>query len=92
MFITVSVSDLRNNISSYLDKVIKGARVIIRDDKRGVNIAEIIQTSVFDKNTYEKVLRKAAGTFSSQNHPEWENEQKIVKWVRNSRLSDERSF
>lgn len=92
MTITVSVSDLRNNISSYLDKVIKGTRVVVRDDKRGINVAEIIHTALFDKEAYEKTLRKAAGIFSSEKHPEWKTKKDVVNWMIKSRLSDERSF
>ena len=54
MTLTVSVSELRNNISNYLEKVMKGTRVVVCDEKRGINIAEIIHTSTFDKDTYEK--------------------------------------
>ena len=92
MTLTVSVSDLRSNFSNYLEKVIKGAKVLIRDEKRGITIAEIIHTSTFDKNTYEKALRKAAGIFSLDNHPDWNTQKDVVNWVSKSRLSDDRSF
>lgn len=92
MTATVSVSDLRNNISSYLEMVMKGTRVFVRDDKRGITIAEIIHTTAFDKITYEKTLRKVAGLFSSNNHPEWQTKNDVVNWVSKNRLSDERSF
>lgn len=92
MTLTVSVSDLRNNISNYLERVMKGTKVLVRDEKRGITIAEIIRTSTFDKDIYEKTLRKIAGTFSTNNHPEWKTQDNVTKWVTNSRLSDERSF
>jgi antitoxin (DNA-binding transcriptional repressor) of toxin-antitoxin stability system len=92
MTLTVSVSELRNNISNYLEKVMKGTRVLVRDEKRDITIAEIIHTATFDKETYEKALRKAAGTFSSDNHPEWTGQEDIVDWITKSRLSDQRSF
>lgn len=92
MIITVSISDLRNNIASYIEKVTKGNRVIVRDDKRGVNVAEIVQTPTFDKNAYEKILRKAAGLFSSEKHPEWKTQPDVINWVSSNRHSDERSF
>lgn len=66
MTFTVSVSDLRNNISSYLDKVMSGSGVLVRDDKRGITIAEIIQTTRFDRDTYEKTLRKSAGILTTE--------------------------
>lgn len=92
MTLTVSVSDLRNNISNYLEKVIKGARVVVRDEKRGITIAEIIHTSTFDKDTYEKTLRKVAGIFSAGNHPEWCTRKNVGNWLTKNRLSDERVF
>jgi len=70
----------------------KGTRVLIRDEKKGITIAEITHTSTFDKDTYEKTLRKAAGTFSKESHPEWNTEGSIIKWVTKNRLSDERSI
>lgn len=92
MTLTVSVSDLRNNISSYLERVIKGTRVLIRDEKRNITIAQITNTSFFDKNMYEKVLQKAAGIFTSENHPEWKTKLNINNWITKNRLGDERSF
>ncbi len=92
MTLTVSVSDLRNNISLYLDRVMKGTRVIVRDEKKDVAIAQITQTFSFDKNMYEKVLQKAAGIFTSENHPEWSTKSNITDWVTKSRLSDDRLF
>jgi antitoxin (DNA-binding transcriptional repressor) of toxin-antitoxin stability system len=92
MAVSVSVSNLRKNISAYLEKVMNGTRVIVRDEKRDIAIAEIIHTSSFDKATYEKALRKAVGVFSEKNHPEWKTEQGVTDWVSKSRLSDDRSF
>ena len=92
MTLTVSVSDLRNNISNYLEKVMNGTKVLVRDEKRGITIAEIVQTSTFDKDMYEKTLRKAAGTFNEKDHPEWKTQEDVISWVTNSRVSDERSF
>lgn len=92
MTLTVSVSELRKNISGYLDKVAKGSRVLIRDEKRNIPIAQITQTSAFDKTMYEKVLRKASGVFTAQNHPEWTTKIKVVDWVNKGRLAADRTF
>ena len=92
MTLTVSVSDLRNNISSYLDKVVKGNRVLIRDEKRDKTIAQIIPTTDFDKDAYEKELTKASGVFTAKNHPEWATKKKVIEWVTKNRLKDERKF
>jgi prevent-host-death family protein len=92
MTLTVSVSELRNNISGYLDKVVKGSRVLIRDEKRNIPIAQITQTSAFDKTMYEKVLRKASGIFTAKNHPEWATKKKVIGWIIKDRLAADRTF
>jgi len=92
MTLTVSVSDLRGNISQYLERVMKGTRVLIRDEKRDITIAQITQMRSFDKEAYEKALRKAAGIFTAENHPEWKTKSDVIKWLEKSRLADERSF
>ncbi len=92
MIVTVSISDLRTNISEYLEKVIKGARVLVRDEKRGITVAEIVQAFTFDKDTYEKTLRKAAGIFSADNHPEWKTKESVIDWVTKNRQTSDRSF
>ena len=79
MTLTVSVSELRNNISDYLERVAKGAKVLIRDEKKNVAIAQISQTHVFNKELFEKTLRKAAGVFSVKNHPEWSTKKQVTK-------------
>lgn len=92
MILTVSVSELRSNISQYLDRVMQGTRVLIRDEKRGKDIAQITQAFSFNKSDYERVLRKAVGIFSEENHPEWASKSQVIDWVNKSRLSDDRSF
>jgi antitoxin (DNA-binding transcriptional repressor) of toxin-antitoxin stability system len=92
MTLTVSISDLRNNISDYLEKVMKGTKVFVKDEKRGITIAEIVHTSTFDNDAYEKSLRKVAGIFRSENHPEWKTKKDVINWVKKSRLASERKF
>ena len=92
MTLTVSVSELRTNISAYLERVTKGTRVLIRDEKRDITIAQITQAYFFDKTIYEKTLRKAAGIFTKKNHPEWSTPFKVSTWLTKNRLADERSF
>lgn len=92
MSITVSVSQLRNNISLYLEKAMQGTQVLIRDDKKDKAIAQLTQTRSFDKEGYEKALRKAAGIFTAENHPEWKTKSDVIKWLEKSRLADDRSF
>lgn len=89
---SVSVSELRNNISHYLDRVARGNRLIIRDEKRNVAVAQLTCAPSFDRHLYEKSLREAAGVFSEKNHPEWETSEKVSEWLTKNRSVDERSF
>lgn len=91
MTLTVSVTELRNNISQYLERAMKGNRVLIRDEKKDTTIAQITKISLFDKDMYEKVLKKASGIFSVENHPEWSTQTNVTNWLTKSRLSDERT-
>ncbi len=90
--LTVSVTDLRNNISQYLERAMKGTRILIRDEKKGVTVAQITKTSFFDKTIYEKTLRNAAGVFTKENHPEWSTHSKVSAWLTKNRLAAERTF
>lgn len=92
MSITVSVSQLRSNLSDYLEKAKQGTKVLIRDNKKGKMIAQITQVQSFNKESYESALRKAAGVFTAENHPEWRTKKDVVKWLEKSRLADERTF
>lgn len=92
MNITVSVSQFRNNISDYLEKAMQGTKVLVRDDKKNKIIAQITKTQSFNKDAYEKALRKAAGIFTANNHPEWATKTDVIKWLEQSRLSDDRPF
>lgn len=92
MTLTVSVSELRNNISQYLERAMKGTRVLIRDEKKDITVAQITSTPFFDKDLYEKALRKAAGIITSENHPEWSSQSKVSRWITKNRLTDERTF
>lgn len=92
MTLIVSVGELKNNISEYLGQVLKGARLLIRDEKKGKNIAQITQTFSFDKHSYGKALLKAAGIFLSKNHPQWKTKSNITSWVKKQRLANDRTF
>ncbi len=92
MTVTVSISDLRNNIAQYLEQVTKGTRVLVRDEKRDKIIAQISQNSSFDPLAYEKALRKAAGIFTTDNHPEWKSKEDVVNWLTKTRLANDRRF
>ncbi|KKQ74173.1 MAG: hypothetical protein US96_C0039G0009 [Candidatus Woesebacteria bacterium GW2011_GWB1_38_5b] len=79
-------------MSKYLDKVRRGDRVIIRDEKKGAAIAQITALPFFDKESYQKSLKKASGIFSSEAHPEWKTKKGVMAWLNKSRLADDRKF
>ena len=89
---TVSISEFRNHISKYLDLVVQGATVVLRDEKKNQEIAEIIGKKKFDLESYKITLRRVAGIFTAQNHPEWKTRRDIEKWLRSSRRRAERKF
>jgi len=92
---TVSISDFRNNLSDYLEKVRLGDDLVIKDEKKNEEIVEV-KSKKFDQKKYAKdyakMLQRVAGTFSAKNHPEWATIEKTEKWLRESRLADERKF
>ena len=92
MTLTVSVSELRNNLSSYLTKVSEGNQLLIKNGKKKITIAQISKIHSFDKGLFKQALLKSAGVFTSENHPEWANKKKISTWLRKTRLANQRSF
>ncbi len=92
MTLIVSISEFRNNMSDYLDKVNEGNRLFIKDDKKKITLAQVSKVHSFDKDAYQKALTRAAGVFTAENHPEWATKKKIITWLRKTRLANERSF
>lgn len=92
MTITVSISDFRDNISEYLEKVAFGNTIIIKDKKKNKELAQVVRKKQFDPEAFEKALRRAAGTFTAENHPEWRTKRDVIRWLRKSRKADDRSF
>ncbi|OGM21188.1 hypothetical protein A2714_03200 [Candidatus Woesebacteria bacterium RIFCSPHIGHO2_01_FULL_38_9] len=89
MTITVSVSDFRNNLAGYLTQIARGTKILIKDDKKNLELAEVSLKRQFDKDSYESSLRKAAGTFLFENHTEFSSYKKVESWLRSTRrLSD----
>lgn len=90
--VMVSISDLRNNISQYIQKASKGVKVMIRDEKKNLMVAQITKIKSFDREMFQRVLLKASGIITKENHPEWATKLKVVDWLSKSRLSDDRTF
>ncbi|MBI4038368.1 hypothetical protein HY384_00250 [Candidatus Daviesbacteria bacterium] len=92
MILTVSVSELRNNLSSYLTKVTEGNQLLIKNGKKKITIAQISKIHSFDKNSFKQTLLKSAGVFTVDNHPEWATKKKVIAWLRKTRLNNQRFF
>lgn len=92
MTITVSISDFRENISDYLIQVQEGNKLILKDNKKGIEVAEVIKRRRFDPVAYERALRNAAGVFTAKNHPEWRTKRQVIAWVEKGRREADRNF
>ena len=92
MMITVSVSEFRNNLASYLSRVLQGTKLLIKDDKRKVEFAEVKRMQTFDKESYLKALERARGTFAKERHPEWASLKRVESWLRSTRRQSDRIF
>lgn len=92
MTLTVSISELRNNLAQYLERVASGVNLLVRDEKKGQLVAEITGKKEFNPDRFERVLQSAAGVFTKKNHPEWTDKKDIIKWLEKERLSSDRKF
>ena len=92
MTITVSVSQFRQNLSDYLAKAQAGYTVVVKDEKKGDEMVEVIGKKRWDPVAYKTMLDRVAGTFTAKNHPEWRTKKDVERWLRKSRLADERHF
>lgn len=92
MTITVSISKFRQDLSNYLIKVKGGHSIILKDDKKGVEVAEITGISKYDHKSYCDMLDRVAGSIRAKNHPEWATVKKVEKWLRNNRMKSDRKF
>lgn len=92
MTLTVSISELRSNLAEYLERVANGANLLVRDEKKDQLVAELVGKKEFDPDAYELAMRKAAGVFTAENHPEWATKKDINKWLEKQRLASDRNF
>lgn len=92
MTITVSISDFRQHISNYLAQVQAGDKIVLRDEKKDEDVAELIGKKKFDSKRFWKVLKKNSGIFSAKNHPEWRTKRQVIAWVEKGRRDAERTF
>lgn len=92
MTLTVSISELRNNLAQYLEMVANGTSLLIRDEKQNRLVAELVEKKEFDPDRFERALQSAAGVFTAENHPEWATQKDVIRWLENTRKASERHF
>lgn len=92
MTVIVSVGQFRQHIASYLAKAEAGNLVIVKDEKRDQQIAQLSGKKRFDPDAFGKVLKTASGILTAQQHPAWKTKQDVIKWVKQGRLSADRIF
>lgn len=92
MTLTVSISELRNNLAQYLERVTNGDHLLVRDEKKDRLVAELIGKKEFDPERFEKALQLAAGVFTQKKHPEWATKKDVIRWLEKARLASERHF
>ncbi len=92
MTITVSISDFRQHISDYLEQVKAGDTIILKDEKKNDEVAEITAKKKFDPKRFWETLKRNTPVFSAKNHPEWRTKRDIIKWVEEGRKAADRTF
>lgn len=92
MTITVSVNQFRQHISDYISKANEGYTIVIKNVKKGKEVAQLTGKKKFDPERFGKVLKAATGTFTAENHPEWRTKKDVIKWVEEGRKAADRTF
>lgn len=92
MTLTVSVSQFRKHIADYIAKAKDGHTVILKDEKKDQQIAQLVGKKKFNPDTFGKALRSATGVFTAKTHPEWKSKGDVIKWVEQGRKTADRSF
>jgi prevent-host-death family protein len=92
MTLTVSISQLRDNLAEYLDKVAQGDNLIIRDEKKNKEVAQVTQAKTFDSKAFIKTLDSLGEVFTAERHPEWKTKKDVIKWLEKTRKDADRIF
>lgn len=92
MHIIVSISQFRKNIADYIEKAKQGYTVILKDEKRGQQVVELIRKKDFNPEAFGKTLKAASGVFTSENHPQWKTKKDVALWLEKERLAQDRHF
>lgn len=92
MTITVSISEFRQNIASYIEKAKAGNTIILKNEKKDQQLVQLVGKKKFDPIAFGKALEAAAGVFTAKNHPEWKTKRDVIKWIEQGRKAADRSF
>lgn len=92
MTITVSISQFRQNISEYLAQAQLGHTIILKDEKRGSEIAEIVGKKRWNPQAFYRAIDRVAGVFTAERHPEWRTKRQVIRWVEEGRKAADRTF
>ena len=92
MTITVSISQFRQNLSEYLDRVKSGYTVVLKDEKQEEEVAALTPRTKWDPDLFRRTLDAVAGSISAKDHPEWATPTKISRWLRKIRKANDRHF
>lgn len=92
MTVTVSISEFRQNVSDYLARAKAGDIIILKDEKKDEVVAEVKGMKKFNLKRFQQSLKKAAGVFTAENHPEWRTKRDVIHWVERERAKADRTF
>ena len=92
MTIIVPISQFRQHIATYIEKAKSGHTVILKDEKKGQQLVQLVGKKKFNPEAFGRALKAAAGVFSAKNHPEWRTKSDVIRWVEQTRKASERNF
>lgn len=92
MTITVSISNFRSNISDYLAQVKSGHTIILKDEKKNIEVAEVKVRKKFNSKKFWETLKRNTPIFTDTNHPEWKTKRNIIRWVNEGRKAADRTL
>ena len=92
MIINVSISQFRQQIADYIAKARDGHTIILRDEKKDEQIAQLVGKKKFNPDTFTKALKIASGVLTAANHPEWRTKKDVSAWVEKERKASDRNY
>lgn len=92
MTIIVSISQFRDHIADYIAKAKEGYTVILKDEKKDQQIAQLVGKKKFNPHTFGRALKAVAGVFTATSHPEWRTKRNVSTWVTRERQASDRRF